>query len=96
MILDFRKVVSVAGLLPDNFGINFKRQQRRNDAVAALLPLPTDLKIGWKYCVWNWKAPNSRISITPLLANRINLRFEDPTQRWEKGGAPDEIGAWKL
>jgi len=44
MILDFRKGVSVAGLLPDNFGINFKRQQRRNEAVAALLPLLTDLK----------------------------------------------------
>jgi hypothetical protein len=35
---------SVAGLLPDSFGINSNRQQRRNEAVAALLPILTDLK----------------------------------------------------
>lgn len=53
-------------------------QATKRQRVAYLLPLPTDLKIGWKYCVWNWKAPNSRFSVTPLVANRINLRFEAP------------------
>lgn len=62
---------SVAGLVPDNFGINFKRQQRRNEAVAALLPLLTDLKIGSGI-----GGDQFQIFHHSLVANRNNLRFE--------------------
>jgi len=56
-----------------------KRQQGGN-AVASLLPLPTDLKNRLEVLCLELEGPNSRISITPLVAIQINARFGEQTQ----------------